>query len=238
MTGLRALFRPLHPSRAPQGLLFAVTITVIAAASVIAYHGHLNEDIEAMLPDRGSEVARDFHLLQQAPLSRKGIVSLRADAGTSMETLLQTTDQLAASMTPPFFTKVATGPDMPAGPEMIGRLLGSLPMIADAEDLRSMGRELSEAGVRSRLRQVYRDLQSPTGWAMKGLYQADPLDLRMIAVRKLQALRIVPDVRIESNHFVSGDGRNTMIIAEMTSRITDSGASRQLLSRFDQLVRT
>ena len=219
-------------------MLFTVTVAFIAAASVVTYRGRLNEDIEAMLPDRGSEVARDFRLLQQAPLSRKGIVSLQAAPGTSMETLMQATDRLAASMTPPFFAKVATGPDVPAGPEIMGWLLGSLPVISNAEDLRDVEKELSETAIRSKVRHVYADLQSPTGWALKGLYQADPLDLRMIAFRKMEALRIVPNVRIESNHFVSGDGRHTMIIAEMTPRMTDSGTSRQMLNRFDEPVKT
>ncbi len=238
MTGLPGKFSVLFTFLERHRVaLFAFTIVVIAAASAVTYYGQLNEDIEAMLPDRGSEVADDFRLLQRAPLSRKGIVSLRAAPSTSMETLLQTTDRLAASMAPPFFTKVATGPDVPAGPEILGWLLRSLPMIADDEDLRDAAKELSRAGVHSKVRRIYKDLQSPTGWAMKGLYQADPLELRMIAFRKLQALRIVPDVRIESNHFVSGDGRNTMIITEMTPKMTDSGASRQMLNRFDELVK-
>ena len=109
-----------------------------------------------MLPDRGSVVARDFRLLQQAPLSRKGIVNLHAADGTSMETLLQATDRLAASMKPPFFTTVATGPDVAIGPESLGWLLTSLPMIADKDDLRYLDKELTESGVRSKIGQVYK----------------------------------------------------------------------------------
>ena len=45
-------------------------------------------------------------------------------------------------------------------------------------------------------------------------------------------------MRIESNHFVSGDGRNTMIIADMSASMTDSGASRKTLDIFDGLVKS
>jgi uncharacterized protein len=219
-------------------LLFAVTLAVIALAVFTSRNGRMTEDIGAMLPDDSSAVAKKFALLQQAPFSKRGIITLTARSGMSTAQLLQVADHLAAAMTAPFFTQAVTGPNLPAGPEMVGWFLGSLPLLANEEDLKSFDQGLSDVGIRAKLERMYKDLQTPTGWAMKGLYQADPLDLRLIAFTKLKAIKLVPNIRIEDNHFVSADGLSSLIVAETDASMTDYGAARRLLDRFDQLVKT
>jgi uncharacterized protein len=218
-------------------ILFTVTILVITASVFVIRSGSMNEDITAMLPDGKSEVAADFALLQQAPLSKKGIVSLSAAPGIDTEVLLQATDRLAASMKPPFFLKTVFGPDVARGSDTITPLLAALPAIVTAKDLKAFEESLTKETIRTRLAEISAEIQSPAGWAMKDVFQADPLGLRMIAFRKLEALKLAQDVRIENNHFVSPDGRNTLIIAEMGPKMTDSGSSRLMLDNFKAVVK-
>lgn len=218
-------------------ILFAVTILLIVGAVFVIKSGRMDEDITAMLPDGKSEVATDFALLQQAPLSRKGIVSLGAERGISTEVLLETTDHLAAAMKPPWFLRTVYGPDVSGGPDMIAPLLAALPRIITSKDLTALEGSLTRSAIRTKLAQISAEIQSSSGWPMKDLFQADPLDLRMIAFRKLEALKLVPDVRIEKDHFVSPDGRNALIIAEMGPKMTDSGSSRRMLQQFEEAVR-
>ena len=60
-------------------LLLGGTATLLLLSIASFGRIHLEENIEAMLPDRGSRVAADFRLLQQAPFARKLVITLRAE---------------------------------------------------------------------------------------------------------------------------------------------------------------
>jgi uncharacterized protein len=218
-------------------ILFILTVAVVAASLFITKNGTMSEDIGPMLPDGKSSAAADFELLQQAPFSRKAIISLSASQSTDTETLLQAADRLAASMRPPFFLKTIYGPGTTQGSEMTNPLISSLPGIITGADLESFEKSLTGAEIRRRLGEISAQIQSPTGWAMKDLFQTDPLGLRMVAFGKLQALRLVPGVEIENNHFVSPDRKHALIIAEAGPKMTDSGLSRLMLDAFGKAVR-
>jgi predicted exporter len=218
-------------------VLFTVTIVVIAASLFMSWSGGMDEDISAMLPDGESRVASDFALLQQTPFSKKGVISLSAAPGIGTEALLQATDRLAASMKPPFFLKTVKGPDASLGPDTVELLLDVLPAVATGKDLKALEESLTPQTIRTKLSDMRKEIQSPAGWMMKDLFQKDPLGLRLIAFKKLEALRLVPNARIEDNHFVDSDGRHALIIAEMGPKITDSGSSRLMLENFTKAVK-
>ena len=116
-------------------LLFAVTIAVIAAASVIALpwapeRGH-RSDAARQGQRGGTRFSSPSAGAAQQEGHREPPGRRRARAWRAF---CRRPINWPHPWHPPFFTKVATGPDVPAGPEMMGWLLGSIPMIADAED--------------------------------------------------------------------------------------------------------
>ena len=91
-------------------IIFAATLAIVMVSIVAFFHLNLHEDIRFMLPDDKSDAAVNFKLIQQAPFSRKVIINLDGGADTSSTELIKAVDRLADSMTPPFFSRVVTGP--------------------------------------------------------------------------------------------------------------------------------
>ena len=68
--------------------LFAATAFLIALGGAALRNIEIREDIESMLPDDTSDVARDFRLLQSAPFTRKILITLTGGPRTEPAALL------------------------------------------------------------------------------------------------------------------------------------------------------
>jgi predicted exporter len=217
-------------------ILYSVTMLGIVTCILVFSNVNLQEDIRSMLPDDRSEAALDFHLLQQAPFTRKVIINLSRGRDTGSGELLEAVDRLAEAMRPPFFAKVVTGPSGPNIWQLFFWLMDKQPNLATEQDRKKILHELTAVGVQGKLEEMYARLLSPEGSALKGLFRADPLALRHIGLEKIQFMNIIPRMRLEDNHFISTDTKNALIIADTPVKITDTRQARQLLGHFQDLV--
>jgi len=217
-------------------MVFVATLAVIAISAIAFVNLNLNENIESMLPDRKTDTALNFRLLQQAPFSRKVIINLNKPANIHGNELVEITDRLAAAMTPPFFTRVVTGPGESLSLEFFSWLVNVYPSLIAGEDIKSLEQKLTAEKVRKALNGLYAKLLSPEGSAMKKLFQVDPLGFRLNVLEKLRFLNIIPKMRLENDHFISPDGKNALIIAETPFEITDAERGREMLIHFKGLL--
>ncbi|PLX82978.1 MAG: transporter, partial [Desulfuromonas sp.] len=194
----------------------------------------VREDVEALLPDRGSDVAADFRLLQKAPFARKVLVNL--SSGGDREALLAGADRLAAAMGPPYFSAAASGPAAARQSGLLPWLTEALPNLATAQDLAALEGRLDPEALEGGLQRGYARLLSPEGMLVKKLLRRDPLETRTLALEKLRFLNPVEKARLEGGSFLSADGDNALVVAETPVPITDFGTSRQLLDRFEELA--
>jgi predicted exporter len=192
----------------------------------------VEENISALLPDGNSVVAKDFQLLQKAPFARKLVINLRASEEITIEQLLGATDALRDALPVALFENAISGPGDELGMTLLNQLGAYLPLLADAEDLQRINERLTAEEVDRRLKIALTQLLQPQGIALKGKIRRDPLDLESMALQKLRYLNPVPDVRLERGHFLSRDGRNTLILADTSIAITGSRGGRALLDAF------
>ncbi len=217
-------------------LLYWVT-SVLILLSVIAFTGiRLEENIEAMLPDRGSRVAGDFALLQRAPFARKLVISLETDGEGGNAVLVAAVDRLAAALDPALFANVVTGPESQMQGRLFNWLQDALPSILDATDLEAIAVGLDEEGVRQRLQENYEQLLAPEGMALKGLIRRDPLSIYLQGLKKLSHINMIPQMRLVDNHFVSAEGKSALLLAETPIAMTDSAGAETLLASFAEAV--
>lgn len=218
-------------------LLYSLTALLILLSVAAFSRIKMEENIEAMLPDHGSSVADDFRLLQHAPFARKVVISLRADDQTGTDSLTAAADRLASTLDPNLFGQVVSGPEA----QMQGRLLlwleDVLPNLFSAEDLATLDHDLAEGGVRRHLQENYEHLLAPEGWVLKSVIRRDPLSIYRIGLAKLRYLNMIPQMRLTNNHFVSADGKSTLLIAETPISMTDSAGARALVDGFEGAVR-
>ncbi len=214
--------------------LLAGTV-VLLLASVLGFQGvRMEENIESMLPDDDSSVSVDFRLLQRAPMLRKVVIDLEARDEAGRVLLGESADRLADSLSSPLFNRVVTGPAGLGGERLLPWLSEALPSLFTDGDLSRLATDLDEGGVGERLSESYRQLLSPEGWALKGLIRKDPLALHKLSLEKMGHVNLIPKVRLEGGHFVSADGRHSLLIAETPVAITDSAGAGKLLAEFEE----
>lgn len=215
--------------------LFAVTLVIVALSFFAASRASIQEDIVAMLPDDGSQVDRDFKLLQLAPFTRNVVITLTAKEAVDPAQLTGAADALAQALDKEGTGKVTTGPADASG-ALFGWLGAMLPNLVEPADLAQLDAATAPAQVRDRLRESYEQLFAPEGMALKENIQSDPLSLSSVALEKMRYLNLIPNMRLVNNHFVSEDGKSALITIESSAPMTDSAASRDLLDRIDRAV--
>ena len=217
-------------------MVFVATLAVIVISAIAFVNLNLNENIESMLPDRKTDTTLNFRLLQQAPFSRKVIINLNKQSNIHGNELVEITDRLAEAMTPPFFTRVVTGPGESLNLDFFSWLVHVYPSLITDEDINRLEQKLTAEEVRQKLNEMYAKLLDPEGSAMKNLFQVDPLGFRLKVLEKLRFLNIIPRMRLENGHFISRDGKNALIIAETPYEITDVEHGREMLTHFQDLL--
>lgn len=229
--GISAFFSALYRFFARRRtLLFLATAALLGGAALAVREIRTEEDIVAMLPDDGSEAARDFRLLQQAPWTRKLVITLRREGDATEETLREAADRLCASLKGERIERVVAGPGDLAGGDFLPWLQGALPNLLTRDDLE----RIDPADVRRELEEGRARLLSPEGWGSQELLRSDPLGLHRLGLEKLRHLNMVPGSRVESGRFLSADGKSALLLADTSVPLTDSAGARELAAELER----
>jgi len=217
-------------------LLYSLTCAILLMSVLTLKKITLHEDIRPMLPDRDPEVTADFFLLQKTPFLQRVLINLELGPEAHLSDALLMADRITPALTPPYFSRAISGPQTFNSGELYSWVMTSLPSLASIEDIKNMERFTTSPGVKKRLFDIYQRLQSPEGWAMKPLFQQDPLGFSAIGLEKLHSLNFLKRMKVENNHFISADGRNVLIIAETAIPMTDSKGARELVNYTQDLL--
>jgi predicted exporter len=211
-------------------LLYALIVAVVASSSLVLRSIKLSEDIQPLIPSGSSDAALDFRFLQQAPFIQKVVFNIRAETGTDRKGLIEAADKLAGALKSPYYSRVVSGPGVTDPEILISWVLRATPSLMTGADMQKMEGLLTPKAVNDRLADIKRKLDSPEGWIMKSLFREDPLQLYLITLERLKFLNAFKGMTLESNHFVSADGRNALLLAETPIKITDSSGSKELVN--------
>jgi predicted exporter len=209
-------------------LLGVILLTLTAGAGLffVNYEGN----IDLMLPpDR--DIDRSMSFLRDSNLSDKVIVSLKlTSADKSRKDLFEAVDQLAASLSPPLFSKVTTG--FSVANVMDGFFLNYAPQLLAEKDLSAVDGRINADSVSERLKRIYIQSMKPESVFMVPMFRADPLGINFLLMEKLKALpaSMGYDVTVEDGHFISRDGRHAMLIIQTPVKMTDGPNSKRLLT--------
>ncbi len=217
-----------------RGWLLLILLLLLVVAGWSFSQLKVEESISAMLPDGDSQVARDFQLLQRAPFARKLVIHLTAADGIETDQLITATDQLRSALPAELFSNPLSGPEELVTGQLFRQLGDSLPYLADVDDLQAIDEQLTPAQIDARLAEALAQLLQPQGVALKKQLRRDPLQFDCLALQKLRHLNPIPGVRLERGHFVSQDGRSSLILADTQVAITDAVGGKALLDAFTE----
>ena len=215
-----------------RGWLVLLLLLLLVAAVWNLSQLKIEESISAMLPDGESQVAHDFQLLQQAPFARQLVIHLTAESKIESSDLLIATDRLRLALPEKLFSHPLSGPGEVTKTQLINQLGDYLPVLVNAADLQTIAAQLSPEEIDRSLATDLAQLLQPQGMVLKTKIRRDPLQLERIALQKLRYLNPIPEVRLENGHFLSRDGRSSLILADTPIQITDAVGSKALLDAF------
>jgi predicted exporter len=138
----------------------------------------------------------------------------------------------------PYFNRVVYGPDRSETEALYQWVLKNLPNLLNDGDMRDMSVSLTPGTIQARIADIYRQLSTPEGMALKNLFRADPLRLHTFGFEKIMLLNLIPKVRLSGNHFISSDGNNTLILAETPIENTDFRGGKMLIDHLHMLIKT
>jgi uncharacterized protein len=211
--------------------VLSLVLLITAAAGAGLYFTRYEGNIDLMLPP-DKDIMRSMDFLRDSSLSDKMIVSLAiTDPVKTKKDLFRATDQLAASLTPPLFTKVMSGFSIADAMEEFS-VLQYAPQVLGVRDLETIDSQLNKETVAQKMRGIYRQSLRPESIFMSSLARTDPMGIKLLLLDKLRALpaSMGYDVAIEDGHFISRDGRHTMLIIQTPVPMMDSQRSKEIIA--------
>jgi predicted exporter len=194
------------------------------------------EDVTAMLPDSDPALVTSYRLLEAAPFTRSILISLEAQEPEQLALLTETATRLSERLGPPWISRVIGGMPMETGIVLLDWLYAHMPQLFTEEDAAVLAAKIGPAQVADTLQRKLNALTGPEGvWLRKWLAR-DPLGFRDQVFRKLGAVAMIPDARIEGGFLVDPSGRHTMLVAETPVSMGDSRGGEQLLRYLNDVI--
>lgn len=115
----------------------------------------------------------------------------------------------------------------------------NLPLFLNENDYKEIDRKLQKDSIAQQVENNYISLASPTSLVTKEFIKKDPLGLTFIGIKKLNALNISKDFKLEDSYIVTKDGKNLLLFIDPKNKSNDTKANEffvdQLNSIKDQL---
>lgn len=87
----------------------------------------------------------------------------------------------------------------------------NLPLFLDEKDYKEIEHKLNNDSIAKQVESNYRSLISPTSLVTKEFIKKDPLGITFLGLKKLNALNISEDFKLEDNYIISKDGKNLLL---------------------------
>lgn len=211
-------------------LRWSVVLTIVIVGLFSCLSLTINDNALDLLPE--DAVLGDIQKLKNMGLVDRLFITLTVnDAGwedpvAGKAKLLESVKRLGAELDKSaHFTFVLY--HLPKGYEssFMKTLFGSLPLLLDSSDYKTLEEKISKDGIASGLDQTFALLNSPAGIGMKKHVQKDPLGFSLLGLEKMNYLRSEFSMAVEDGFFISKDERSCLVIAEATESLTDSNGA-------------
>lgn len=206
------------------------------AGGLLVIRVPMQENIEVMLPDSDPVFVASYQLLETAPFTRSILIDLEAEEAGQVSLLTQTAERLSERLDGPLISRVIGALPMESGAGLLDWLHAHLPQLCTEEDIEALTSQVKPAQVAETLQDNLRALIGPEGVWLRRWLGKDPLGFHNLAFRKLGAVAMLPEARIEGGFLVDPSGRHTLLLAETPVPMGDSRTGERLLQYLDDVI--
>lgn len=98
----------------------------------------------------------------------------------------------------------------------------NLPLFLNENDYKEIERKLQKDSIAQQVESNYMSLVSPTSLVTKEFIKKDPLGLTFLGIKKLNALNISKDFKLEDSYIVTKDGKNLLLFIDPKNKSNDT----------------
>ncbi|MGH1520352.1 MMPL family transporter [Chryseobacterium sp. JK1] len=109
----------------------------------------------------------------------------------------------------------------------------NLPLFLNQNDYREIERKLQRDSIAKQVESNYISLVSPTSLVTKEFIKKDPLGLTFLGIKKLNALNISKDFKLEDSYIVTKDGKNLLLFIDPKNKSNDTKANEAFVDQLN-----
>lgn len=111
----------------------------------------------------------------------------------------------------------------------------NLPLFLDENDYKEIERKLNKDSIAKQVENNYVSLVSPTSLVTKDFIKKDPLGITFLGIKKLNALNISKDFKLEDNYVVTKDGKNLLLFIEPKNKSNDTKNNEAFVIQLNEI---
>ncbi len=107
----------------------------------------------------------------------------------------------------------------------------NLPLFLNENDYGEIAQKLQKDSIARQVEDNYISLVSPTSLVTKEFIKKDPLGLTFLGIKKLNALNISKDFKLEDSYIVTKDGKNLLLFIDPKNKSNDTKANEAFIDQ-------
>ncbi|MFS4472897.1 MMPL family transporter [Chryseobacterium sp. T20] len=111
----------------------------------------------------------------------------------------------------------------------------NLPLFLNENDYKEIDRKLQKDSIARQVENNYISLVSPTSLVTKEFIKKDPLGLTLLGIKKLNALNISKDFKLEDSYIVTKDGKNLLLFIDPKNKSNDTKANEVFVDQLNSI---
>ncbi|MCW3161005.1 MMPL family transporter [Chryseobacterium oryctis] len=218
-------------------LLSALTAVGIAILCIFfASKINFEEDINQIIP-KNEKSDLTAKVLKQLNFSDKIIVIIENKSKESNFQLSETADAFLNKIEPlqKYIGSVQGKVNDNEISETFDFVNQNLPLFLNENDYKEIERKLEKDSIAKQVENNYVSLVSPTSLVTKDFIKKDPLGITFLGIKKLNALNISKDFKLEDNYIVTKDGKSLLLFIDPKNKSNDTKNNELFVNQLNEI---
>jgi len=214
----------------------AIALGISAMCLFFASKINFEEDINQIIP-KSEKSDLTAKVLKQLNFSDKIIVIIEKKSKDDNFQLSETADQFLEKTKPleKYIGTIQGKVNDNEISETFDFVNQNLPLFLDENDYKEIERKLNTDSIAEQVENNYVSLVSPTSLVTKDFIKKDPLGITFLGIKKLNALNISKDFKLEDNYVVTKDGKNLLLFIEPKNKSNDTKNNENFVNQLNEI---
>ncbi len=218
--------------------ILSVVVGAGIAALCVFFASKINfeEDINQIIP-KNEKSDLTAKVLKQLNFSDKIIVIIENTSKENQFQLSETADSFLTKIEPlqKYIGSVQGKVNDNEISETFDFVNQNLPLFLNENDYKEIERKLQKDSIAKQVENNYIALVSPTSLVTKDFIKKDPLGITFLGIKKLNALNISKDFKLEDNYIVTKDGKNLLLFIDPKNKSNDTKNNEAFITQLNEI---